>query len=519
MSERYIRVFSLKSEIYAASSPIIISAGALLKDNQTGNIIAQLKFTNISEKTIVAIKVSIKAFDVTGKEVRGVDEFQYLDLSAKLYDEFGQKQPIIMPDVTTRSFSVECTTVVFEDGSLWELKPCNEYKPLPEPMPLAELLGSDDLVEQYKIETTLKSFYVPTEYEDIWVCSCGCVNSSAIDNCRRCRVDKEQIFALLDKERLENDMEMRHKALERYIEERTERVRLEAEAKAKRVENIKQKLRAALHTIKKTVMIGLPCVLLIIAFFAWALPAIKSANLTAKLDSAMGILENSARYSEAEVLDALSTAVETGLEKRWKYADNQPDGVRNYDYEKIIAAEEHILNIDDLNISSERIKDAIDIYKDGVKEDIQLLSNEYVEYDKLRYPAYSRALAIVTLAEEGVIDLPDKYYRVYSALAIEAKIMVFLSEKSTLNLTKDETGLYGLTIDINNNSPYDYTDFKLKTFWNDQMDETTNKLWVDGTIWHARAHIPTNVNRRDCEVSAKVSFREENTEISQLYWY
>lgn len=192
MSERYIRVFSLKSEIYAASSPIVISAGALLKDSQTGNIIAQLKFTNISEKTIVAIKVSIKAFDVTGKEVRGVDEFQYLDLSAKLYDEFGQKQPIIMPDVTTRSFSVECTTVVFEDGEVWEPVLGNKYKPLPEPTPLAELLGSNDLVEQYRIETTLQSVYVPTEYEDIWVCSCGCANSGVIGNCRRCRIEKSR---------------------------------------------------------------------------------------------------------------------------------------------------------------------------------------------------------------------------------------------------------------------------------------------------------------------------------------
>ena len=465
------------------------------------------------------LKVSIKAFDVTGKEVRGVDEFQYLDLSAKLYDEFGQKQPIIMPDVTTRSFSVECTTVVFEDGEVWEPVPGNKYKPLPEPTPLAELLGSNDLVEQYRIETTLQSVYVPTEYEDIWVCSCGCANSGVIGNCRRCRIEKKQIFALLDKEQLENDMEMRHKALERYLEERAERARLEAKARAQREENMKQKFRAVLHTIKKAAIILIPCALLIIAFFVWALPAIKDSKLTAKLDSAMEILENSASYSEAEVLDALSTAVEAGLEKKWGYADNQPDGVRNYDYEKIIAAEEHILNIDDLNISSERIKDVIDIYKDDVKEDIQLLSNKYVEYDKLRYPAYSRALAIVTLAEEGVIDLPDKYYRVYSALAIEAKIMVFLSENSTLNLTKDGTGLYGLTIDINNNSPYDYTDFKLKTFWNNQMDETTNEFWVDGTIWHARIHIPANVNRQDCEVSAKVSFREGNTEISQLYWY
>lgn len=110
-------------------------------------------------------------------------------------------------------------------------------------------------------------------------------------------------------------MEMRHKALERYLEERAERARLEAKARAQREENMKQKFRAVLHTIKKAAIILIPCALLIIAFFVWALPAIKDSKLTAKLDSAMEILENSARYSEAEVLDALSTAVEAGLEK------------------------------------------------------------------------------------------------------------------------------------------------------------------------------------------------------------
>jgi len=36
MNERYTRVFSLPENLYATGSPVVIAAGALLKDNQTG---------------------------------------------------------------------------------------------------------------------------------------------------------------------------------------------------------------------------------------------------------------------------------------------------------------------------------------------------------------------------------------------------------------------------------------------------------------------------------------------------
>lgn len=38
MSERYSRLFALSAPIYAVGAPVVITAGALLKDNQTGNV-------------------------------------------------------------------------------------------------------------------------------------------------------------------------------------------------------------------------------------------------------------------------------------------------------------------------------------------------------------------------------------------------------------------------------------------------------------------------------------------------
>ncbi len=46
-----VQTFSLPKKISAPEgSPVIIAAGALLKDNQTGRVIAQLKLCNINLK-------------------------------------------------------------------------------------------------------------------------------------------------------------------------------------------------------------------------------------------------------------------------------------------------------------------------------------------------------------------------------------------------------------------------------------------------------------------------------------
>ena len=107
MAERYIRLYSLPENQYTAGAPVLIAAGALLKDNQTGKALAQIKFKSISEKQIKAVKVGISAFDVSGKELEGVSEYQYLDLNVGRNAEFGQKQAVTLPDAVTRSFKVK----------------------------------------------------------------------------------------------------------------------------------------------------------------------------------------------------------------------------------------------------------------------------------------------------------------------------------------------------------------------------------------------------------------------------
>ena len=119
MSERYSKLFSLLENLYAAGSPVVIAAGALLKDNQTGKVIAQLKMRNISQKPIKAAKVSIHPLDTVGNPLGGKIEYQYLDLSAARDEDFGQKAPVALADASTRSFTTSVEEIVFADNSIW----------------------------------------------------------------------------------------------------------------------------------------------------------------------------------------------------------------------------------------------------------------------------------------------------------------------------------------------------------------------------------------------------------------
>ena len=118
MSERYKRLFALPENLHTEDAPVVIMAGALLKDNQTGRVLAQLKLKNVSEETIKSVKVSIQAFGKSGAEAKGI-HYEYADISVKSGEEFGSKTPIEMNNKILY-YSAVITEVLFENGTAWK---------------------------------------------------------------------------------------------------------------------------------------------------------------------------------------------------------------------------------------------------------------------------------------------------------------------------------------------------------------------------------------------------------------
>lgn len=195
MSERYARLFSLPENLYQPGSPVMILAGALLKDNQTGGILALMKFKNVGEKPIRGLKVRFFPQDLTGIDLDQPLEHQYLDLNAARDGEFGQKEPVAFPNAVTRAFRVEVYQVVFADGTLWNQEQ-SQWSPMPPLQALETALGDKELCKEYQILYGANCRVMPQEDKGLWRCTCGAWNMESEANCHACGKNLDQLKAL-----------------------------------------------------------------------------------------------------------------------------------------------------------------------------------------------------------------------------------------------------------------------------------------------------------------------------------
>ena len=68
MADRFEKLYEQGKRLYKTESPVVIEAGALLKDTVSEEILIQLNFHSVSDKKIKALKVIISVFDVMGNK-------------------------------------------------------------------------------------------------------------------------------------------------------------------------------------------------------------------------------------------------------------------------------------------------------------------------------------------------------------------------------------------------------------------------------------------------------------------
>jgi len=282
MAERYSKLYTLPGMLYASGAPVLISAGALLKDSQTGNVLCQLKFRNISGRTVSALKVRVHCCDVSGELVCRA-EHQYLDLKVAPEQSFGSKEAIPLPDSSVRSYSTEVLSVHFSDGSRWAAAEGLEWEPLPVQEQLRDRIFDRELLRQYRLETSAKSEFVPQRHKDIWLCSCGAICPGA-EPCAKCGGSYDELMELLNVELL--------------LEKKNQRLLEESKAAAKR-----ESSRAHSMKVVKIVLLILIPVLLAAGIFYYFHS--RSQQRASDYELA-NLMYQSGRYTEAlEAYDAL----------------------------------------------------------------------------------------------------------------------------------------------------------------------------------------------------------------------
>ena len=276
MAERYTRLYTLPENLYTEGAPLVIAAGALLKDNQTGKVLAQLKYRSICSRPIRAIKVLITGYDMAKTEVCR-EEHQYLDLEIGRDEYWGSKEAVYLPDRSVRSYSAAVLAVYYADGGSY-VSDSQRWEPLQEQAGLDTKLWDKELAKQYRIDTTPKSVFVPVRQKDLWLCACGEINRDG-ERCHVCGQELDTLIAKLDVDLLR--------------EEKTERLRREEEH-ASAVDAVRD---AHAKKAKKIALIAAP--IAVVAAAAIVFSVISSKNACA-YDDALALLD-AGRYNEADV--------------------------------------------------------------------------------------------------------------------------------------------------------------------------------------------------------------------------
>ena len=229
MSERYLKLFSLEENLYIPGSSVLIAAGALLKDTQTGRILGQLKLQSISDQSIKAATVALVPLDTVGNPLGEPVSYQYLDLKVTRDAYWGSQDPIRFSDPSTRAYTASVKEVIFSDNSIWTA-PNSAWKALPAKTTLETQLDDFELVTQYKMHFGLDCQYAYQTVEDLWYCPCGAVNHQGERACHSCQKDSNELAGV------DWDL-LRKEAAERVAQKRAEEAALAAEKKAKQLEH------------------------------------------------------------------------------------------------------------------------------------------------------------------------------------------------------------------------------------------------------------------------------------------
>lgn len=229
MSERYLKLFSLEENLYIPGSPVLIAAGALLKDTQTGRILGQLKLQNISDQSIKAATVALVPLDTVGNPLGEPVSYQYLDLKVTRDAYWGSQDPIRFSDPSTRAYTASVKEVIFSDNSIWTA-PNSAWKALSAKTTLETQLDDFELATQYRMHFGMDCQYGYQTAEDLWYCPCGAINHQGESVCHACQKDRNELAGV------DWDL-LRKEAAERVAQKRAEEEALAAEKKAKQLEH------------------------------------------------------------------------------------------------------------------------------------------------------------------------------------------------------------------------------------------------------------------------------------------
>lgn len=260
-------------------------------------VVANIRFTNATDKDIVAIKFNARATNSFGEvvEVAGKEEFQLLiqDIRVEAFKE-STIYKVNINNSTIRELQLREAQIRFFDGEVADYKGEHLiYVPYREL--LANTVTHQDVVQGLNSSLNFKAKYHPWQNNDVWLCTCGRCMSHDQSECSYCHNTKDQ-FKLFDQNDLAQKAsqlqlnrivakikeEQAHKQQQELLRQQEETARIVKEAKRKK-------------TIKRTIITAI--VLLVVgamssgAYWYWKTNYYYSPEELAHIEKVINLID------------------------------------------------------------------------------------------------------------------------------------------------------------------------------------------------------------------------------------
>lgn len=225
--------------LWAKNLPILITDTGIVSYGQdSSEIFLRLKFQNISDEPIVAIRFNAHCYDLLKQELEPISGQVVQDFCLNPGDIWPAEQLFSFPSIETRRVEILVTEVLFKSGNIWKNQDNSFLTPVEAQ---SEIILTDQQMIELSRQKELAGItnavyrYEPEEREGCWLCACGQVNNA--HKCVHCNVEKDVLFQITQPQFLTLKIQERIEEEKRI---REEKARIAAEKR----ESLKKKIKS-----------------------------------------------------------------------------------------------------------------------------------------------------------------------------------------------------------------------------------------------------------------------------------
>lgn len=481
---------------YTANSPILLSAGVLWHDMSSDRQVIQLKFKNVSSKTINTVHVKIQLFNKNHAPIQKEIEYIYDNLSAQHGGYFGDRKAIIINVPTARSFQLTQVTVTFEDDTTTTIQ---GFKALPDSITLLSSFKDNHLTQLYQQAVNASANYSPQEANGLWQCTCGEWNDAQF--CTRCDANKDIVFSSYKQIASENP---RQDAPQSENMTQVRSVTSESPIQHSNTNTNTREIKT--NRFKKAALIIFIVTLMCLVAISDELSAIIGSNAKSpEYTNALNILtqEDISKYSDDEVVGALSIVMSECAHNRLNYLISPPQQLDQQYYQDMIDAESDLLSIDASILPDEYAEYVLASYQSDIEQKQKVL-NQYSAETNTDWSNFvnnfdwhktdiTQAVTLYNMHQLEYISLSDIEYKKCASYYLEAQITVDIFGDGGASFEMYNDNFVQVQASVINDTDVSFSSFVLYTYWNEYTAENHINKWEPNATWEFTTLIPYSI--------------------------